>query len=103
MSRFLNLWARDHTEIGRLYGVSLAVLGSIGTVFGMCFRLGDSSGIYHVTGRPASRYTRAAGWHPMSIGVVTAAVCIVFFAWPPLKRLGQASPLSVLRADVGIA
>ena len=26
---------------------------------GMCFRLGDSSGIYHVTGRPASRYTRA--------------------------------------------
>ena len=36
------------------------------------------------------------------IGVVTAAVCMLFFAWPPLRRLGQASPLSVLRADIGI-
>ena len=43
---------------------------------GMCFGLGDSSGIYHVTGRPAPVTPGPAGWHPMSIGVVTAAVCI---------------------------
>ena len=90
-------------EISRLYGASLGVLGAVGTVLGCVLGWAIQAAFITLLGDLLPVTPGPAGWHPVSIGVGTAAVCIVFFAWPPLKRLGQASPLSVLRADVGIA
>ena len=90
-------------EISRLYGASLGILGAVGTVLGCVLGWAIQAAFITLLGDLLPVTPGPAGWRPMSIGVVTAAVCIVFFAWPPLKRLGQASPLSVLRADVGIA
>ena len=40
-----------------------------------------------------------SGIRPYAIGAATALTCLLCFAWPPLRRLGQASPLRVLRRD----
>lgn len=37
---------------------------------------------------------------PYLIGGVTAVVCLACFAWPPLSRLAQISPILVLRSDI---
>lgn len=90
-------------EISRLYGFSLAVLGAMGTVLGCAVGWAIQAGFIQLLGDLLPVAPGPAGWKPALIGVVTAAVCMLFFAWPPLRRLGFASPLSVLRADVGIA
>ena len=40
------------------------------------------------------------GVRPYVIGATTALTCLLCFAWPPLRRLGQSSPLRVLRRDM---
>ena len=90
-------------EISRLYGLSLAVLGAIGTILGCVVGWAIQAGFITLLGDLLPVRPGHAGWTPVYIGVVTAAVCMLFFAWPPLRRLGLASPLSVLRTDVGIA
>ena len=97
-----SLGARSR-EISRLYGFSLAVLGAIGTALGCAVGWAIQAGFIQLLGDLLPVEPGPAGWKPVLIGIVTAAVCMVFFAWPPLRRLGLASPLSVLRADVGIA
>ena len=89
-------------QISRLYGVSLATLGAGGTLIGCVVGWGLQEGFIRALGDLLPVTPGPAGWEPIMIGVVTAAVCMLFFAWPPLRRLGQASPLSVLRADIGI-
>ena len=90
-------------EISRLYGFSLAVLGAIGTVLGCAVGWAIQAGFIQLLGDLLPVAPGPAGWKPVLIGVVTAIVCMLFFAWPPLRRLGLASPLVVLRADVSIA
>ena len=83
-------------EISRLYGFSLAVLGAIGTVVGCAVGWAIQAGFIQLLGDLLPVEPGPAGWKPVLIGMVTAAVCMVFFAWPPLRRLGLASPLSVI-------
>ncbi|MBU02356.1 MAG: permease [Halieaceae bacterium] len=90
-------------EISRLYGFSLVVLGAIGTVLGCAVGWAIQAGFIQLLGDLLPVAPGPAGWKPVLIGVVTAIVCVLFFAWPPLRRLGLASPLVVLRADVSIA
>jgi putative ABC transport system permease protein len=44
----------------------------------------------------------ASGIRPYAIGAATALTCLLCFAWPPLRRLAQASPLRVLRRDISL-
>ena len=90
-------------EISRLYGLSLAALCTIGAILGCVVGWAIQAGFIQLLGDLLPVAPGSAGWQPVLIGVVTAVVCMLFFAWPPLRRLGLASPLSVLRADVDIA
>ena len=90
-------------EISRLYGFSLAALCTIGAMLGCVVGWAIQAGFIQLLGDLLPVAPGSAGWKPVLIGVVTAVVCMLFFAWPPLRRLGLASPLSVLRADVDIA
>jgi putative ABC transport system permease protein len=90
-------------EISRLYGRSLFWIGVMGTIAGCILGWVLQEAFITVLGAMLPVDPGAAGSKPALIGAVTAAVCLVFFAWPPLRRLGEASPLRVLRADLGVA
>ena len=90
-------------EIASLYGRSLFWIGLFGTLIGCLLGWVLQEAFIRVLGSLLPVEPGAAGLKPILIGGVTAAVCLMFFAWPPLRRLGQASPLRVLRADMGIA
>lgn len=90
-------------EISRLYGRSLFWIGVMGTIAGCILGWVLQETFIRVLGAMLPVDPGAAGSKPALIGAVTAAVCLVFFAWPPLRRLGEASPLRVLRADLGVA
>ncbi|MDG2460352.1 MAG: FtsX-like permease family protein [Luminiphilus sp.] len=89
--------------IAGLYGSSLVYMGLFGAAVGCCLGWVLQEAFIQVLGDLLPVQPGAAGWQPAFIGVVTAMVCLVFFAWPPLRRLGAASPLRVLRADIGVA
>lgn len=90
-------------EISRLYGRSLFWIGMMGTVAGCILGWALQETFIRVLGAILPVEPGAAGSKPVLIGAVTAAVCLIFFAWPPLRRLGEASPLRVLRADLNVA
>lgn len=90
-------------EISRLYGRSLFWIGLMGTIAGCIFGWALQETFIRVLGTLLPVEPGSAGSKPVLIGGVTAAVCLIFFAWPPLRRLGEASPLRVLRADLGVA
>jgi putative ABC transport system permease protein len=97
-----SLGAQSH-EIAQLYGRSLFWMGLGGTVIGCAIGWGLQELFIGLLGALLPVEPGAAGWQPALIGAVTAGVCLFFFAWPPLRRLGEASPLRVLRADIGVA
>ena len=97
-----SLGAQSH-EISRLYGNCLLVLGAMATLLGCVLGWAIQVGFIWALGSLLPTAPGPAGWEPVIMGVVTAAVCLVFFAWPPLSRLADASPLHVLRAEVDVA
>ncbi len=87
-------------DINYLYGSSLLLLGGSATALG-CFLgwvLQESFFSLFAEALPIS--PGDSGLRPYLIGGATALVCLGSFAWPPLQRLGQASPLRVLRRDM---
>ena len=96
-----SLGAQSH-DISRLYATSLGLMGVAGTAVGCLLGWILQEAFINLLGSLLPVTPGAAGVEPVLIGAVTAMVCIVFFAWPPLRRLGEASPLRVLRADIGM-
>ena len=96
-----SLGAQSH-DISRLYATSLGLMGVAGTAVGCLLGWILQEAFIGLLGSLLPVTPGAAGVEPILIGAVTAMVCIVFFAWPPLRRLGEASPLRVLRADIGM-
>ena len=96
-----SLGAQSH-DISRLYATSLGLMGVAGTAVGCLLGWILQEAFIGLLGSLLPVTPGAAGVEPVLIGAVTAMVCIVFFAWPPLRRLGEASPLRVLRADIGM-
>ncbi len=83
-----------------LYGRSLLLLGALATVLGCGAGWGMQALFFQLFADQLPVTPGAAGLRPYAIGFATAFVCLLCFAWPPLRRLGQASPLRVLRRDM---
>lgn len=86
--------------INLLYGRSLILLGLIATVLGCALGWGIQALFFDLFGEQLPVQPGPSGLRPYAIGGTTALVCLLCFAWPPLRRLGQASPLRVLRRDL---
>jgi putative ABC transport system permease protein len=88
--------------INRLYGKSLLLLGLFATVLGCLLGWGIQTLFFTLFSDQLPVQPGPSGPRPYLIGSATALTCLISFAWPPLRRLGQASPLRVLRKDVAL-
>jgi putative ABC transport system permease protein len=88
------------TMINLLYAKALLFIGLIATVFGCLAGWGIQAVFFSVFADQLPVQPGSSGVRPYAIGGTTALVCLLSFAWPPLRRLGQASPLRVLRRDM---
>lgn len=86
--------------INRLYGRSLFLLGLLATVLGCTLGWGLQALFFNLFSEQLPVQPGPSGIRPYAIGGTTALVCLLCFAWPPLRRLGLASPLRVLRRDL---
>ncbi len=87
-------------KINRLYGSSLLLLGVVATVAGCLLGWAMQALFFQLFADQLPVQPGPSGLRPYVIGSVTSLACLLCFAWPPLRRLGQASPLRVLRRDV---
>jgi putative ABC transport system permease protein len=88
------------STVNRLYGSSLVLLGGVSTVLGCAAGWGMQAAAFALFGEQLPVEPGSAGIRPYAIGTATALTCLLCFAWPPLRRLGQTSPLRVLRRDM---
>lgn len=88
------------TEVNRLYGRSLLLLGIIATVIGCTLGWAIQAAFFILFSDQLPVQPGSSGMRPYLIGSATSLTCLLCFAWPPLRRLGQASPLRVLRRDL---
>ncbi|WP_246139721.1 ABC transporter permease [Parahaliea aestuarii] len=86
--------------INRLYGSSLIMLGLVATAIGCTAGWALQAVFFGLFADQLPVTPGPAGPRPYAIGFATAFTCLLCFAWPPLRRLGQASPLRVLRRDM---
>ncbi len=87
-------------RVNRLYGSSLLLLGCAATVLGCMLGWGLQALFFLLFAEQLPMQPGPGGLRPYAIGATTALTCLLCFAWPPLRRLGQASPLRVLRRDL---
>ncbi|MAT92106.1 MAG: permease [Halioglobus sp.] len=87
-------------RINRLYGSSLLLLGALATLAGCALGWGLQALFFELFGAQLPLQPGPAGLRPYAVGSATSLVCLLCFAWPPLRRLGLASPLRVLRRDM---
>ncbi len=86
--------------VNRLYGSSLLLLGAIATLLGCLVGWGIQALFFSLFAEQLPVQPGPSGIRPYAIGAVTSLTCLFCFAWPPLRRLGHASPLRVLRRDL---
>lgn len=86
--------------INRLYGSSLLLLGIIATSLGCAAGWGLQALFFELFADQMPVQPGPSGVRPYAIGAATATTCLLCFAWPPLRRLAQTSPLRVLRRDM---
>lgn len=89
-------------DVTRLYGGSLLILGLVATAGGCLLGWSLQALFFEVFGDQLPIEPGPSGIRPYAIGSVTAITCLLCFAWPPLRRLTQTSPLRVLRRDLAI-
>ena len=85
--------------INRLYGRSLLLLGGLATGVGCLLGWAIQALFFQLFAEQLPVQPGPGGIRPYAIGSATSLICLLCFAWPPLRRLGQASPLRVLRRD----
>jgi len=85
--------------INRLYGRSLLLLGGLATGVGCLLGWAIQALFFQLFADQLPVQPGPSGIRPYAIGSATSLICLLCFAWPPLRRLGQASPLRVLRRD----
>mgnify|MGYP005848072917 CR=1 FL=1 len=87
-------------RVNRLYGGSLLLLGLLATLAGCALGWSLQAVFFEIFGDQLPVQPGPSGARPYAIGAATSLVCLLSFAWPPLRRLGRASPLRVLRRDM---
>ena len=88
------------SRINRMYGSNLLLLGGLATAGGCGLGWGLQALFFQIFADQLPLVPVSSGIRPYAIGAVTATTCLLCFAWPPLRRLGAASPLRVLRRDM---
>ncbi|RLA52116.1 MAG: ABC transporter permease [Gammaproteobacteria bacterium] len=86
--------------VNRLYGSSLLLLGVVATAAGCLLGWAMQALFFQLFADQLPVQPGPGSFRPYAIGSVTSLTCLLCFAWPPLRRLGRASPLRVLRRDV---
>ncbi|MDG2047940.1 MAG: ABC transporter permease [Halioglobus sp.] len=86
--------------VNRLYASSLLLLGLIATALGCGLGFAIQAVFFKLFAEQLPVQPGSSGVRPYAIGAATSITCLFCFAWPPLRRLGQASPLRVLRRDL---
>jgi len=81
-------------------GGSLLLLGLLATLAGCGLGWSLQAVFFEIFGEQLPVQPGPSGVRPYAIGAATSLVCLLSFAWPPLRRLGRASPLRVLRRDM---
>jgi putative ABC transport system permease protein len=87
-------------RVNRLYGSSLLLLGLVATALGCLLGWSIQAVFFGLFAEQLPVQPGPSGVRPYAIGAATSLTCLLCFAWPPLRRLGLASPLRVLRRDV---
>jgi len=87
-------------KVGRLYGSNLVMVGMLATMGGCAMGWGLQALFFALFAEQLPVLPGPSGVRPYAIGAATALTCLLCFAWPPLRRLGKASPLRVLRRDM---
>lgn len=87
-------------RIQRLYAGYLLSCGLLATLVGWLLALGLQALALRFLGSELPARPDLLAPRPYLLGAVTSLVCLACFAWPPLSRLCDASPLRVLRSDL---
>ena len=87
-------------DVNLLYGRSLLLLGIVATTAGCLLGWAMQALFFKLFAQQLPVMPGPSGLRPYAIGSATSLTCLLCFAWPPLRRLGQASPLRVLRRDM---
>ena len=90
----------SRARIQRLYAAYLLLCGLMATLLGWALALALQTLALQLLGSDLPARPDLLAARPYSLGAVTALVCLSCFAWPPLARLCDASPLRVLRSDL---
>lgn len=88
------------SRINRLYGSSLLLLGVLAATLGSLAGWAVQALFFRLYAEQLPLIPGDSGLRPYGIGLVTAFVCLLCFAWPSLRRLSQASPLRILRREL---
>lgn len=94
-----SLGAESRT-VSRLYASSLLIIGLVATSLGAALGWSMQALFFELFADALPVTPAPAGVRPYFMGAVTALVCLLSFAWPPLGRLKKATPLRVLRRDL---
>ena len=89
--------------IRTLYALSLTWLGLFAIAVGSSIGWLAQDAMFAALADQLPGEITRVGVTPFITGAVTAMVCVAFFAWPPLARLGAISPLRVIRRETTIA
>jgi putative ABC transport system permease protein len=86
--------------VSGLYGRALAALGLVAALIGCLLGWAVQALFFSFIAEQLPVAPGPAGSKPFVTGAATALVCLLCFAWPPLQRLANSSPLRVLRRDL---
>ena len=84
-----------------LYGLNLFLLAGAGIVCGWLAGWLVQAGVLAMLGTLLEMTLPAPGFRPLLLGAGTGLICLAGLAAPPVVAMSRASPLRVLRQDVG--